>query len=299
MSRRLLATIAALAAFTAPALAADLGYEPPLPAPETAMAGFGGDIAIYGGYMWSHIVEPEDPPDISQDAVFSGALFGGLARGNWWLGPTTNLQVDLFADRWASNEFSNKTGWVWDAATHLDWGHPGGGLFGAMLSIGQNSDFGDPQQAGSFATGALEAQLSEGAFGLYAQAGYSSSFAGGGGDFSEGALWAGYTHLAARYAMGQNASLGADVGYAILPMGEHTRHILRWGATLEAMLPNTSLGVFLNYQGHYDDASGTDEHVTNNAVMAGIKFRFNGDASSSMRVDYNPFTGVNAPRDAY
>jgi opacity protein-like surface antigen len=296
MRIKFLAAAAFMTAVAAPAVAADAAkpvVKPIAPPPAPAVVlGHSGDISFYGGWMASHIVE-EGGDEIQN---WNGSLYGGLARMNWWLGPKTNAQLEFSAEHWSTNETASGT--QWDGAVHLDWAHPNGALVGGFVSIGRNTDFDAPA---TFATVALEAQTrtSWPALTLYGQVGFSTSVGGGGDDTVDGPMRGGYLHIAGLYALSPNANLGVDFGYAFLNVDESPLNILRWGATLDFTLPNHPLNVFVSYQGHHDNIIESGNVVTVHALLAGVKLRFGMDTVAPMRVDYNPFTGVNNPRDAF
>ena len=251
-----------------------------------ALPGISGDFSIWGGLSSQHIVE-------SNIQDFTGNLFGMMARGNWWVNNDLNIQLDGSGEFWQTTEDGGFNTSVMDAAAHFDWRHGNDGLFGGFLSVGMNNDFDAPA---SFGTIALEAQQTWSNFTLYGQAGYTTSIAGGGSDLP---LNAKYLHAAARFAVTPNIGLGADAGYAWIDMDDHARNVLRWGAKIDAAIPNTPLDIFLNYQGHYTDVTESGDKVTVHALLVGLTLNFNSDAAKSMRQDDNPFTGVNYPRDAY
>jgi hypothetical protein len=296
----LLAVVVAVTA--APAFAADVAkpIRPIVLTPAPVVLGHSGDISIYGGWTRQHIVE-EGGDDIQN---YTGSLFGGLARANWWVSPNTNVQLELSGEHWTTTEHNHHAVNVLNGAVHIDWAHPNGGLFGGFASIGTNNDF--CCSTATFGTVALEAQTrtSWPALTLYGQVGYSTLLAGAAAsvaldDEGDRPSHGGYFHLAALYALSPNVHLGANVGDAFLSVDEHPLNILRWGVSLDFTPVGHPLDLFLAYQGHHTNIMESGDLVTVHAFLAGVKLRFGTDVNAPMRVDYNPFTGFNNPRDAY
>jgi hypothetical protein len=284
MMKTILLTCCALGALTIGAQAADLGarYNPVTAAP--AAQQISGDVTIYGGWMRS---------DYNGDD-FSSGIIGGAGRANVWLNPGMSVQFDLSAE--GVNEDSGYYVYgVVNAAAHVSWRNPGY-LLGLYGSVGQNSDWEE-----TFATVGVEGQTYLGPITLYGQAGYTFGVSGDWNDDPHG----GFVHLEGRYFFNPDLMLSANVGYGHGEYNDGTAYdfdLWRWGAKLEAKLPNSPFGGYLEYQGQRADYN-SDDRETSHAFLVGLKLHFNNQSLQSASQagatlqDNNFFTGANFFRD--
>ncbi len=278
--KTLLLAGAALTALTVAAQATDLSYSP-----TPAMNWVSGDLALYGGLLGiSSNVTKENT---------SGSLFGGLARANFWMDHTWSTQFDLGAENnWETTLKNNYS--VVNLAGHLSYRNEPGHLIGAFGSVGYTG-FGD-----RLATIGAESQTYVGPFLFYGQVGYTTSFQDNGTGLN--AL---YVHGEGRYFFNPNLMLAANLGYMHgNETGSETEphDVIRWGADLEWKHDSSPFGAFVSYQGYYDNEPGGGDHVTGNAVLAGLKIHFNNETLKSQSdtgatlKDFNPYTGTNQVR---
>lgn len=250
---------------------------------QRAAGAFGGDITLYGGAG----------PDIWNGTHYTDAIFGGAVRTNLFLDPKWSVQFDLNAEHYhlTVTDYAN-----WNFATHVS-ARTASHLLGAFASIGYNGDYGDTE-----GTLGLEGLMFLNNVHLYGQVGWTRTI----DDQSDYPNDTPYVHGEVRYFLMPNLMLAGNAGVGRVTEPGYSTTVYRWGADIEAKLPDAPWAAFLSYQGsseHWNDATTHEVH----SFLVGLRMQFGAPGTSLQAAsqsgatlrDLNPWTGVNAVRQMY
>jgi hypothetical protein len=259
--------------WTGVASAADVPISPVYKAAAPAPQVVSGYLGLYAGGSWWKTNEYDE--DGSKGRPF---VFGGEGRLNYWLSPSSSVQVD------AEAEASTKIKETGDGRIHgviaahyaamRDPSSASWGVFGNL--IGANNTYSLGQD--TYWLLGLEAQRYIGNITLYGQAGYlgSVSLASCGSDGCGEPNHAWFLRGIGRLFPDPNTKLQAEVGYAKTDPrtgGDSSARIWNWGVSAERMISGPWSG-FIEYAGYNykgNTAGATTEHI----FLAGVKLNVN------------------------
>jgi hypothetical protein len=201
------------------------------------------------------------------------------------------------------NDWSDYSGAGFGLAAHLAY-KMDGGLIGGMVSFGGGADSGSDFD-GSVAL-ALEAAKDMGNFRLYGQVGLVKAVTGYHADIGSSDVFA---QGVLAYYIDPNFVLSANAGveHWMDDYYDESGNQFTWGLRLEKKIDGTPASVYVAYQGWAWSGSGYDPDYyvnhsfdeTEHAILAGIRFAFGDDGSSTLQdlnnavglVDMNPIFG--------
>jgi hypothetical protein len=293
MILRFASSIAALAALTVTASAADMPMKAPRMVVEQPQP-VSGYVELYGGWARTKFASTfcDPDPDCSASSTSpNGWALGGAGRATWWWASSYSIQLDAQAEgtsyKFSSgNSFQRSSAHSYLVGGHANWRDPQRGLIGIFGGAGDATSFSVSSVRHGLIGG--EGQIYWGPVTLYGQAGYSSTL---GSVSSSGfdSMQAWFVRGTARVYVNPNFRLegtvlyaDGDVDFGANPFSATTDfENWLWRAKAEHRFAGTPFAAFLAYEGSQTKFSSASDFGTSNVkitdhrVLGGIRLYLN------------------------
>lgn len=263
MKSRIFILAGSLLVGTAGAFAADAPVKLPV---KTAMTvpPTSGFASLYFGGSWSSQTEGGMQHD-------TGLVVGGDARMNWWLSPSSSVQLDIEGEYAGNVKDCCATNYRWYGAmdVHFAVRDPSSHAYALMLGLVAANNLDDGNRA-SYGLIGVEGQRYIGNTTYYGQVGYLHLFNG-----DEDAERTGFVRGVLRHFTDPNTKLAAELGYARGRLHDNTDNkisFLTWGASAEQKMLGSPASVFLAYTGaRVKSTNNPEDRAIDHTVMVGFR----------------------------